>query len=93
MSPMGPCSSTVKIVNARGLHARAARKFVELAGRFSARVTVTHDGECVDADSIMEILMLAAPMGSTLTIQTDGDDAQDALDALCRLVNNGFDEV
>jgi phosphocarrier protein len=87
------CSKTVTICNQRGLHARASAKFVAEAGRFDARITLARDGEQVQADSIMELLMLAAGPGAQVTIRAEGADAQDALDALSKLVEAGFDEV
>ncbi len=87
------CSKTVTICNQRGLHARASAKFVAEAGKFDARITLSRDGEQVQADSIMELLMLAAGPGAKVTIHADGADAQDALDALSKLVEAGFDEV
>jgi phosphocarrier protein len=87
------CSKTVTICNQRGLHARASAKFVAEAGKFDARITLSRDGEQVQADSIMELLMLAAGPGAKVTIHAEGADAQDALDALSKLVEAGFDEV
>ncbi|MGX6646358.1 HPr family phosphocarrier protein [Maricaulaceae bacterium MS644] len=87
------CSKTVTICNQRGLHARASAKFVAEAGKFDARITLSRDGEQVQADSIMELLMLAAGPGAQVTIHAEGADAQDALDALSKLVEAGFDEV
>jgi phosphocarrier protein len=87
------CSKTVTICNQRGLHARASAKFVAQAGKFDARITLSRDGERVQADSIMELLMLAAGPGAQVTIHAEGADAQDALDALSKLVEAGFDEV
>ena len=83
---------TVTVVNLLGMHARAAAKFVHLAGRFAARVRVARQGREMDGKSIMGILLLAAPRGATITIQTEGDDEQAALDALVALVASGFGE-
>jgi len=83
---------TVEVVNERGLHARASAKFVKTAAAFDADVRVTRDGTCVDAQSIMGLMMLAAGPGSTLEISAEGPDAETALDALCRLVEERFDE-
>lgn len=82
----------VEIVNERGLHARASAKFVKLAAGFDAEVTVSRDGQTVDARSIMGLMMLAAGPGSTIEIAAEGPEAVDALDALCALVANRFDE-
>lgn len=85
-------SRVVEIVNERGLHARASAKFVKLAAGFDAEVTVSRDGQTVDARSIMGLMMLAAGPGSTIEIAADGAEAAEALDALCALVSNRFDE-
>lgn len=84
---------TVRICNPRGLHARAAAKFVKCASTFSAEVTVSRDGNSVPGLSIMGLMMLAAANGSEIEIQATGSDAQAASDALCRLVEAGFDET
>jgi phosphocarrier protein HPr len=83
---------TVTVVNQLGMHARAAAKFVHLAGRFDARVRVARLDREMDGKSIMGILLLAAARGSTITIRTDGADEQAALDALVGLVESGFGE-
>lgn len=83
---------TVEIVNERGLHARASAKFVKLAAGFDAQIEVSRDGSTVDARSIMGLMMLAAGIGSTIEISAEGAEAQEALDALCALVANRFDE-
>ena len=67
---------TVEIVNERGLHARASAKFVKLAGGFDAEVTVSRDGQTVDARSIMGLMMLAAGPGSTIEISAEGAEAE-----------------
>ncbi|MFY0638836.1 HPr family phosphocarrier protein [Maricaulis maris] len=82
----------VTICNARGLHARAAAKFVEMAQGFDATIHVSRDGETVNADSIMELLMLAAAKGSVIGIVSEGPDAKTAADSLCDLVEAGFHE-
>jgi len=84
--------TTVEIVNRAGMHARPASEFVKLAGTFAAQVWVTKDGIRVNGKSIMGVLMLAAECGSSLHIETDGSDADDALDALEKLVASGFEE-
>jgi len=85
-------SRTVTVVNQLGMHARAAAKFVHLAGRFEARIRVSRQGREVDGKSIMGILLLAAARGSSITIIADGADEQAAVDALEALVANGFGE-
>ena len=83
---------TVEVVNERGLHARASAKFVKLAGEFDAEVTVSREGQTVDARSIMGLMMLAAGPGCTIDILADGAEAQAAVDALCELVADRFHE-
>lgn len=80
------------ICNSRGLHARAAAKFVKLAESFDARVTVARDGQAVDGVSIMGLMMLAAGPGSTIEVSAQGGEAQAALDAIEALVSQGFHE-
>ena len=82
----------VTIVNRRGLHARAAAKFVTMAERFGASVDVSRDGQTVSARSIMGLMMLGAGLGSQLELQADGWDAKEALEALAALVEAGFHE-
>lgn len=82
----------VTICNARGLHARAAAKFVETAQGYDAVVHVTREGETVNADSIMELLMLAASKGAEISIASEGAQAEDASAALVELVEAGFYE-
>ena len=67
-------------------------EFVKLAGRFSAEISVEKDGMTVNGKSIMGVLMLAAEHGSELRIRGEGEDAQEAVEALASLVNRGFEE-
>ncbi len=92
MSNEAVVSSTVRIVNRRGLHARAAAKLVNAAERFSANVEVVRDGQAVSARSIMGLMMLGAGMGSTIELRADGFDAHEALEALAGLIEAGFNE-
>ena len=85
-------SRIVTVVNRRGLHARAAAKFVTMAERFGATVEVFRDGQSVSARSIMGLMMLGAGQGSQLELQADGWDAKEALEALAALVEAGFNE-
>ena len=82
----------VPIVNKRGLHARAAAKFVTLAETFGACVDVVRDGQSVSARSIMGLMMLGAGRGSSIELRAEGWDAKEALDALAALVEAGFNE-
>jgi phosphocarrier protein len=83
---------SVTIVNQRGLHARAAAKFVKLAEGFMAEVTVTKNGSTVSGRSIMGLMMLAAGIGCSIGIHAEGTDATAAVAALAQLVERKFDE-
>ena len=72
----------MRIVNRKGLHARATAKFVQCVERFDAQIKVTRCGETVGGDSIMGILTLGAAMGSTITVSASGTEAEAALDAI-----------
>jgi phosphocarrier protein len=85
-------SRLVTITNKRGLHARAAAKFVTLAEQFGASVDVIRDGQTVSARSIMGLMMLGAGIGSKLELTAEGWDAREALEALAALVEAGFNE-
>jgi phosphocarrier protein HPr len=80
------------IANRRGLHARAAAKFVKLAATFDAQVVVGHRGTEVSGLSIMGLMMLAAAPGCCIDLQASGPQAAELLDALCELVDRKFDE-
>jgi phosphocarrier protein len=82
----------VEIVNERGLHARASAKFVKLSGGFDAEVTVSREGQTVDARSIMGLMMLAAGPGCCIEIAAEGPEAEQAVEALAELVAARFDE-
>ena len=82
----------VEICNERGLHARAAAKFVRVVNSFDARVTVSRNGMTIGGDSIMGLMVLAAAQGSTISISASGPQAEAALDALAALVARRFDE-
>jgi phosphocarrier protein len=82
----------VEILNALGLHARAAARFVQTANRFQSAIRVSRGDRTVDGKSIMGILLLAAARGTMLTIAAEGPDAAAALGELCALVAAGFGE-
>jgi phosphocarrier protein HPr len=82
----------VTIVNRRGLHARAAARFVKVAEQFVAEVQVAKDSMVVSGTSIMGLMMLAATTDSKLELTASGREAEAALDALAKLVAAGFDE-
>jgi phosphocarrier protein len=85
-------SRTLRIVNEKGLHARASAKFVETVEGFDARATVEKDGMSVSGDSIMGLLMLAASKGTSIQVSTSGNEAEKLADALERLVADRFGE-
>ena len=80
------------IVNQEGLHARPAARMVRLASQFSSEIEIAKDGFGVNGKSIMGVMMLAAECGSSITIRADGPDAEEAVEALARLVASGFGE-
>ena len=82
----------VPILNALGLHARAAARFVQTANRFQAAIRVTRAYRTVDGKSIMGILLLAAARGTILTIAAEGPDAAAAMNELCALIAARFGE-
>jgi phosphocarrier protein len=82
----------VRIVNKKGLHARASAKIVEAAARFQSHITVSKDGQAVDARSIMGLMMLAASEGCEIAIEAKGPDADVALAAMVALVEAKFGE-
>ncbi|MDQ2069543.1 HPr family phosphocarrier protein [Natronospira bacteriovora] len=82
----------VVICNKLGMHARAATRFVTAASRFKADIRVEKDGRDVSGKSIMGLMMLAASKGTRLHIRAEGEDAREAVEQLCRLVKNRFDE-
>ncbi len=83
---------TVTIVNRRGLHARAAARFVKTAEMFKAQVTVAKEGTEVSGSSIMGLMMLAAAPGCDIELRAVGLEAEVAIDTLARLVADKFDE-
>jgi phosphocarrier protein HPr len=83
---------TVPIVNKLGLHARASAKLTQTAGRFPCAIHVSRNGKRVNAKSIMGVMMLAAGMGSTIEIETEGEDEDAAMAALVKLIAGKFDE-
>ena len=90
--PESVVSRTLLIVNQKGLHARAAAKFVKLAGQFTAEVTVIKGDMRVVGTSIMGLMMLAAGPGTEIELQAKGRDAAAAVAALAALVARKFDE-
>jgi phosphocarrier protein HPr len=82
----------VEIVNKLGLHARPSARLTQLASSFKSQVHMARSGRRINAKSIMGVMMLAAAKGSTVTVETDGEDELEAIDALTRLISIGFGE-
>lgn len=80
------------IRNRLGLHARAAARFVHTASRFQSRVTAGRDGRVMDGKSILGILLLAASQGTAIEVTAEGEDEEQAMEALEALVGGGFGE-
>ena len=84
--------SNITISNKLGLHARASAKLTKLAGSFPCEVWMAKGGRRVNAKSIMGVMMLAAGIGSEVSIETDGEREQEAMDALRGLIDDKFGE-
>jgi phosphocarrier protein HPr len=89
---MGSLTRDFPIINQRGLHARASAKFVKCAEGFDATVLVSKDGQSVPGTSIMGLMMLAAGMGTSITVEASGPQGEQAMNALESLVASKFDE-
>lgn len=85
-------SREIQIINKLGLHARASAKLTQLAGQFPCEVFVARGSRRVNAKSIMGVMTLAAARGMQVTLETEGERAEEALDALCALINDRFGE-
>ena len=81
-----------QIQNKLGIHARPAAQFVKTASKFTSEIRVEKDGEEVDGKSIMGLMMLAAGHGASITVITEGDDADNAMAALADLIERKFEE-
>jgi phosphocarrier protein HPr len=86
------CQRTVTIVNRRGLHARASMAFVTLATSQPVELTVEKDGASASGTSILDLMMLGAAKGDSITISAEGDGAEAAVDAMATLVEDRFGE-
>ena len=84
-------SREIVVVNALGLHARAAARFVQLADTFRSQIRLIHGARTVDGKSILGVLLLAAARGTALTLTADGPDEEAAIGALATLVERGFE--
>ncbi len=89
---MESSKAEVEIRNRLGLHARPAAKFVQAANGFRSKVSVEKEGHVVNGKSVMGLMMLAAAKGSKLVIEAQGEDAEEAVDNLEQLINEGFGE-
>jgi phosphocarrier protein len=85
-------SSELEIINALGLHARAAAQLVKIANRYKCEVNLTCEGQTVNAKSIMGVLMLAAAQGMKVTVSCEGEGAKQCLDEITTLINDKFGE-
>ncbi len=85
-------AAQVTLINRLGLHARAAAKLVNLAKIYSSRVSLAKDGNTVDGKSIMNVLLLAAPVDTVLELEVEGEDEQEAFDAIVALIEDRFGE-
>ena len=85
-------NKTVTINNKLGLHARAAAKFVMLASKYECEIELKRDERTVNGKSIMGVMLLAAAKGTNLEIFTRGNQEEEAMEALCKLIDNKFDE-
>ena len=93
MSDAFPAIRRTTIVNRKGLHARASAKVAKLAATYDAQVFISHESETADARSIMDLLMLVAHMGCVVEIKGRGAQADDAVEAIVRLIDDGFGET
>ena len=89
---MDDTERVIKIINKRGLHARASAKFVKCVEAFDAEIRVSKDGHVVGGTSIMGLMMLAAGPGTEISLSSDGREAEAGLASLVTLVNSRFDE-
>ena len=91
-SPDGAITRIMKIVNEKGLHARASAKFVQLVEKYDATVKVSRNDDSAGGDSIMGLMMLAAGIGTSITVSATGPEAKQVVDALDALVSGKFGE-
>jgi phosphocarrier protein len=85
-------SKTFTIQNKFGLHARPSASFVQTASRFRSDIKVEKDGQVADGKSILDLMTLAAPFGTSIIVRANGEDAQDAVTALGTLIDGRFGE-
>ena len=85
-----PIKRVIVVPNKQGMHARPAEMFVRRAQQFQSKIEIVRDGYRVEAKSIMNLLTLGAAQGTQLTLEAEGSDAQEAVDALAEVVEKGF---
>jgi phosphocarrier protein len=85
-------SADIEIINKLGLHARASAKLSQLAAQFPCEIFLSRNGRQINAKSIMGVMMLAAGIGSTVTLETVGEKADEAMEAITALINDRFGE-
>ncbi|MCH9644932.1 MAG: HPr family phosphocarrier protein [Gammaproteobacteria bacterium] len=85
-------SQKIKIRNKLGLHARAAMKLIDLAGRYQSHIDICFADKIADAKDILNVMTLGASIGSEIQLQVDGSDEKQAMKALCDLINDRFGE-
>lgn len=89
---MAIAECSVQIMNDLGLHARPSAELVKLAGKYRSDISVSRDGVAVNAKSILGVMTLAAEQGATVIIRAEGDDADEAVNAIKQLIDRGFGE-
>jgi len=90
---MARVEKDVTIINKLGLHARAATKLAQLSQQYVSKVIIELEGNQADASSIMGVMLLAGGQGKIVKVIAEGDDAEQALEAICQLINEKFDEA
>jgi len=88
-----PVTRPVTVINPQGFHARPAHLFVKMAATFQAKVEILKGNEVINGKSILDLLTLGAGNGTTLTLRANGPDAQEAVEALAKLIEGGFGEA
>jgi phosphocarrier protein HPr len=83
---------TVQILNKNGLHARPAAEIVKLAAKYRSEISISRDGTEVNGKSIMGVMMLAAECGASIVLRAEGEDAEQAIEAIATLIANKFGE-
>jgi phosphocarrier protein NPr len=89
---MNCVEKTLVIANKLGLHARAATKLAQLSQKFKAKITISLENNSADAASIMGLMLLAGGQGKTVKVLAEGEDAKQALESICQLFSDKFDE-